>query len=74
VRAAPAACQRHLAAHPLSEQPRAIYLLHASACSNVNALAKAIHGLKTRGYQLATLDALRKSGRPHEGRSAGFCV
>jgi len=25
----------------------------------VNALAKAIHGLKARGYQFATLDALR---------------
>jgi len=39
--------------------PGAIYLLHASSRSNVNALAKAIHGLKARGYQFATLDALR---------------
>ena len=39
--------------------PGAIYLLHASSHSNVNALAKAIHGLEARGYQFATPDALR---------------
>ena len=36
-----------------------IYLLHASSHSNVNALAKAVHGLKAQGYGFATLDALR---------------
>lgn len=42
-----------------SSYPGAIYLLHASSRSNVNALAKAIHGLKARGYRFATLDELR---------------
>jgi hypothetical protein len=35
--------------------PGAIYLSHASSRSNVNALAKAIHGLKTRGFARGTL-------------------
>ena len=39
--------------------PGAVYLLHASSRSNVNALAKAIHGLKAQGYGFATLDELR---------------
>ena len=39
--------------------PGVVYLLHASSRSNVNALAKAIHGLKARGYGFATLDELR---------------
>ena len=39
--------------------PGAIYLLHASSRSNVNALAKAIHGLKAQGYGFATLDELQ---------------
>ena len=39
--------------------PGVVYLLHASSRSNVGALAKAIHGLKARGYTFATLDELR---------------
>ena len=39
--------------------PGAVYLLHASSHSNMNALAKAIHGLKAQGYGFATLDELR---------------
>jgi peptidoglycan-N-acetylmuramic acid deacetylase len=39
--------------------PGAVYLLHASSRSNVNALSKAIHGLKARGFRFATLDELR---------------
>ena len=39
--------------------PGAIYLLHASSRSNVNALARAIQGLKVQGYGFATLDELR---------------
>jgi len=39
--------------------PGVIYLLHASSRSNVNALAKAIHGLKAQGYGFATLDDLQ---------------
>jgi peptidoglycan/xylan/chitin deacetylase (PgdA/CDA1 family) len=42
-----------------SSYPGAIYLLHASSRSNVNALARAIHGLKAQGYGFATLDELR---------------
>ena len=42
-----------------SSYPGAIYLLHASSGSNVNALARAIHGLKAQGYGFATLDELR---------------
>jgi peptidoglycan-N-acetylmuramic acid deacetylase len=38
--------------------PGAVYLLHASSRSNVNALSKAIHGLKARGFRFATLDEL----------------
>jgi peptidoglycan/xylan/chitin deacetylase (PgdA/CDA1 family) len=38
--------------------PGAVYLLHASSRSNVNALSKAIHGLKARGFHFATLDEL----------------
>jgi peptidoglycan-N-acetylmuramic acid deacetylase len=39
--------------------PGAVYLLHASSRSNVNALAKAIRGLKARGYGFATLAEFR---------------
>jgi peptidoglycan-N-acetylmuramic acid deacetylase len=39
--------------------PGVVYLLHASSRSNVNVLAKAIHGIKLRGYRFATLDELR---------------
>lgn len=42
-----------------SSYPGAIYLLHASSRSNVNALARAIHGLKAQGFDFATLDELR---------------
>jgi peptidoglycan/xylan/chitin deacetylase (PgdA/CDA1 family) len=42
-----------------ASHPGAIYLLHASSHGNVNALAKAIHRMKARGYQFAALDALR---------------
>ena len=42
-----------------SSYPGAIYLLHASSRSNVNALTRAIHGLKAQGYGFATLDELR---------------
>ena len=42
-----------------SSYPGAIYLLHASSGSNVNALARAIHGLKAQGYGFATLDEMR---------------
>ncbi len=42
-----------------SSCPGAIYLLHASSSSNVNALANAIRGLKAQGYGFATLDELR---------------
>jgi peptidoglycan-N-acetylmuramic acid deacetylase len=42
-----------------SSCPGAIYLLHASSRSNVNALARAIHGLKAQGYGFATLDEMR---------------
>lgn len=44
---------------PSSSYPGAIYLLHASSRTNVNALARAIHGLKAQGYGLPTLDELR---------------
>ena len=42
-----------------SSCPGAIYLLHASSSSNVNALANAIRGLKAQGDGFATLDELR---------------
>lgn len=38
--------------------PGALYLLHASSRSNVDALARAISGLKARGFRFGTLDQL----------------
>lgn len=37
----------------------AIYLLHAASPSNVNALARAIRGLKSQGYRFATLEEIK---------------
>ena len=38
--------------------PGAVYLLHASSRSNVDALTRAIHGLKEQGFRFGTLDEL----------------
>jgi peptidoglycan-N-acetylmuramic acid deacetylase len=38
--------------------PGAVYLLHAASPSNINALARAIRGLRSQGYGFAALDEL----------------
>ena len=50
--------------------PGALYLLHASSRSNVAALARAIRGLKARGFRFGTLDEL---AAVCAGLSAGTC-